>query len=62
VAGGIQAERIWVKDRGLPTEAVLAELRQSNPKVSYLAGTPKGRLTRLEKQLAQRPRPRAGGA
>jgi len=50
-----QAERIWVMDRGIPTEAVLAELRQSDPKVSYLVGTPKGRLTRLEKQLAQRP-------
>jgi hypothetical protein len=49
------AERIWVMDRGVPTEAVLAQLRQSDPKVSYLVGTPKGRLTKLEKQLAQRP-------
>lgn len=50
-----QAERIWVMDRGIPTEAVLEELRQSDPKVSYLVGTPKGRLTKLEAQLAQRP-------
>ncbi len=49
------AERIWVMDRGVPTEAVLAQLRQSDPKVSYLVGTPKGRLTKLEKQLADRP-------
>jgi hypothetical protein len=49
------AERIWVMDRGVPTEAVLAQLRQSDPKVSYLVGTPKGRLTKLEKQLAQKP-------
>jgi hypothetical protein len=49
------AERIWVMDRGIPTEAVLAQLRQSDPKVSYLVGTPKGRLTKLEKQLAERP-------
>ena len=49
------AERIWVMDRGIPTEAVLAELRQSDAKVSYLVGTPKGRLTKLEQDLAQRP-------
>lgn len=50
-----QAERIWVMDRGIPTEAVLAELRQSEAKVSYLVGTPKGRLTKLEKELAEKP-------
>jgi hypothetical protein len=49
------AERIWVMDRGIPTEAVLAELRQSNPRVHYLVGTPKGRLTKLEAKLAERP-------
>jgi transposase len=49
------AERIWVMDRGIPTEAVLAELRQSEAKVSYLVGTPKGRLTKLEKELADQP-------
>jgi hypothetical protein len=46
------AERIWVMDRGIPTEAVLAELRACDPKLSYLVGTPKGRLTKLEKELA----------
>ena len=50
-----QAERIWVMDRGIPTEAVLAELRQSAAKVSYLVGTPKGRLTQLEQALATKP-------
>ena len=50
-----QAERIWVMDRGIPTEAVLAELRQSGAKVSYLVGTPKGRLTQLEQALAEKP-------
>lgn len=49
------AERIWVMDRGIPTEAVLEELRQSDPQVSYLVGTPKGRLTKLEKELADKP-------
>jgi hypothetical protein len=42
-------------DRGIPTEAVLTELRQGDPKVSYLVGTPKGRLTKLEKELADKP-------
>jgi Transposase DDE domain len=50
-----QAERIWVMDRGIPTEAVLTELRQSEAKVSYLLGTPKGRLTKFEKELAEKP-------
>jgi transposase len=50
-----QADRIWVLDRGIPTEAVLEELRQKDSKVSYLVGTPKGRLTKLEKELAERP-------
>jgi hypothetical protein len=38
-------------DRGIPTEAVLAEMRASDPPVQYLVGTPKGRLSRLEKPL-----------
>jgi transposase len=49
------AERIWVMDRGIPTEAVLEELRKGDFKVSYLVGTPKGRLTRLEKELSEKP-------
>lgn len=49
------AERIWVMDRGIPTEAVLTELRASEAKVSCLVGTPKGRLTKLEKELADQP-------
>lgn len=49
------AERIWVMDRGIPTEAVLEELRAKDSKVSYLVGTPKGRLTKLEKELADKP-------
>jgi hypothetical protein len=50
-----KAERIWVMDRGIPTEEVLAELRASDPRVQYLVGTPKGRLTQLEAALAERP-------
>jgi transposase len=50
-----KAERIWVMDRGIPTEEVLAEMRQSDPPVYYLVGTPKGRLSRYEKALTERP-------
>jgi Transposase DDE domain len=50
-----KARRVWVMDRGIPTEEVLAEMRQSDPPVHYLVGTPKGRLTRLEKHLAAKP-------
>ena len=50
-----RARRVWVMDRGIPTDAVLAEMRASDPPVQYLAGTPKGRLTRLEKQLLAKP-------
>lgn len=50
-----QAERIWVMDRGIPTEAVLAQMRASTPPVHYLVGTPKGRLTRMEAALSERP-------
>lgn len=50
-----KAERIWVMDRGIPTEEVLEEMRKSTPPTYYLVGTPKGRLTKLEKELAERP-------
>jgi hypothetical protein len=50
-----KARRIWVMDRGIPTEAVLEVMRQADPPVSYVVGTPKGRLSRLEQQLLTRP-------
>src|SRR5437588_12684316 len=39
-----KAQRIWIMDRGIPTEKTLQEMRQSDPPVLYLVGTPKGRL------------------
>jgi transposase len=50
-----KAERIWVMDRGIPTEEVLREMRISDPPVSYLVGTPRGRLGRYEKALTDLP-------
>jgi len=48
-----KADRIWVMDRGVPTEKILAQMRASDPPVHYLVGTPKGRLSRLESQLTE---------
>lgn len=50
-----KAERIWVMDRGIPTEEVLAQMRASNPPIYYLVGTPKGRLSRYEARLMEQP-------
>jgi len=46
-----RAQRIWVMDRGIPTEATLEQMRKSDPPVLYLVGTPKGRLSKLEERL-----------
>lgn len=50
-----KARRIWLCDRGIPTEEVLQEMRASDPPVQYLVGTPKGRLTALERSLLEKP-------
>jgi transposase len=50
-----KAQRIWVMDRGIPTEETLQQMRQSEPPVLYLVGTPKGRLGQLEGQLTDLP-------
>jgi DDE family transposase len=50
-----QAERIWLMDRGIPTEATLEQMRGRTPPVRYLVGTPKGRLSKLEAALLAEP-------
>src|SRR5271165_6405384 len=50
-----KAERVWLMDRGVPTEEVLSEMRTSVPPIYYLVGTPKGRLSKLEADLLERP-------
>ena len=51
-----RARRVWVMDRGIPTEPVLAEMRASDPPVQYLVGTPKGRTSLVwKKQLLDKP-------
>ena len=50
-----KADRVWVMDRGIPTEETLEQMRQSDPPVHYLVGTPKGRLSKLEAALTELP-------
>lgn len=50
-----RARRTWLMDRGIPTEEVLDAMRNSDPPVAYLVGTPKGRLSRLERDLLGKP-------
>jgi transposase len=48
-----KARRVWVMDRGIPTEATLAHMRERG--VSYLVGTPKGRINKHEKKWLDLP-------
>lgn len=48
-----KAERVWVMDRGIPTEEVLKDMRENH--VLYLVGTPRGRLSRYESALITEP-------
>jgi transposase len=50
-----KARRVWVMDRGIPTEQTLQQMRAAEPPVHYLVGTPKGRLSRLETDLLLKP-------
>ena len=50
-----KAGRTWVMDRGIPTEAVLAEMRAAETPTHYLVGTPRGRLSQMEKDFLAKP-------
>ena len=50
-----RSDRVWIMDRGIPTEATLAAMRAGDAPVRYLVGTPKGRLTRLEQAFLAQP-------
>src|SRR6058998_2433563 len=50
-----RAKRIWVMDRGIPTEEVLAEMRSSDPPTLYLVGTPKSKISEHEKHWLDLP-------
>jgi hypothetical protein len=44
-----KARRVWIMDRGIPTEDVLSQMRDEN--INYLVGTPRAMLTKLEDKL-----------
>jgi len=50
-----KARRLWVMDRGIPSEAILKEMRQPERQTSYLVGTPKGRINQHEKKWLDLP-------
>jgi transposase len=50
-----KARRVWVMDRGIPSEAVLKEMREPERQTFYLVGTPKGRISQHEKEWLDLP-------
>ena len=50
-----KARRVWLMDRGIPTEAVLQEMRAAERQMFYLVGTPKTRVSKYEKQWLELP-------
>ncbi|HKM79954.1 MAG TPA: IS1634 family transposase [Candidatus Acidoferrum sp.] len=45
-----RARRVWLMDRGIPTEEVLQEMRAPEREVFYLVGTPRGKIQQYEKK------------
>lgn len=50
-----KARRVWVMDRGIPSEAILAEMRDPARQTCYLVGTPKGKIQQHAKQWLDLP-------
>jgi transposase len=50
-----KARRVWLMDRGIPTEKILEEMRDPERQMFYLVGTPRARVTKYEKQWLERP-------
>jgi hypothetical protein len=50
-----RARRVWVMDRGIPTEEVLEEMRASEREVFYRVGTPRGKIQQYEKRWLELP-------
>jgi hypothetical protein len=50
-----KARRVWLMDRGIPTEEVLAEMRSPERAVCYLVGTPRGKIRQYEKTWLELP-------
>jgi transposase len=50
-----KAKRTWVMDRGIPSEAILKEMREPERETFYLVGTPKGKIHQHEKKWLDLP-------
>jgi transposase len=50
-----KARRVWVMDRGVPTEAILKGMREPERQTFYLVGTPKSRIREHEKKWLDLP-------
>ena len=50
-----RARRVWLMDRGIPTEEVLQEMRAPEREVFYLVGTPRGKIQQYEKKWLELP-------
>ena len=50
-----KSNRTWLMDRGIPTEETIEKMKGSEYPIKYLIGTPKGRLTKLEKRFLDKP-------
>jgi len=50
-----KAKRTWVMDRGIPSEAMLKEMRQPERETFYLVGTPKGKINQHQKKWLDLP-------
>jgi hypothetical protein len=50
-----KARRIWIMDRGIPTEEILAEMRASDPPVSYLVGAPRAAWKEFQEEFDKLP-------
>jgi transposase len=50
-----KARRVWVMDRGIPSEAILKEMREAETPTYYLVGTPKGKINQHEKKWLELP-------
>jgi transposase len=50
-----KTKRTWVMDRGIPSEAILKEMREPERETFYLVGTPKGKINQHEKKWLDLP-------
>jgi transposase len=50
-----KARRVWLMDRGIPTEALLREIRTSRQETFYLVGTSRAKIREYEKQWLEQP-------